>query len=185
MHPICEFRPEKTRMLIVDDDADLRITLDDYFESRGFNVMSVRSGADAVELLASRREEFDIVLTDLVMPGVDGLAVLKAAKQVNPLMHVVVMTGYSSLKTAVESIRCGAFDYLAKPFELVEIEIVVNRIIEHQILAADNQRLNRKLSMLSEQARSVDSRLGAIETSLSRLVAILDKSDKTLTELKI
>ena len=172
-------------MLIVDDDADLRVTLDDYFESRGFNVVSARSGADAVELLASRREEFDIVLTDLVMPGVDGLAVLKAAKHVNPLVHVVVMTGYSSLKTAIESIRCGAFDYLAKPFELVEIEIVVNRIIEHQLLAAENQRLNRKLSMLSEQARSVDSRLDAIETSLSRLVAILDKSDKTLTELKI
>ena len=172
-------------MLIVDDEADLRVTLDDYFESRGFNVVSTRSGADAIELLASRSEKFDIILTDLVMPGVDGLAVLKAAKQVNPLVHVVVMTGYSSLKTAIESIRRGAFDYLAKPFGLVEIEIVVNRIIEHQLLAAENQRLNRKLSMLSEQARTVDSRLDAIETLLSRIVAILDNSDKTLTELKI
>ncbi len=172
-------------MLIVDDDADLRVTLADYFESRGFNVVSARCGADAVELLASRSTQFDIVLTDLVMPGVDGLAVLKAAKQVNPLVHVVVMTGYSSLKTAIESIRCGAFDYLAKPFELVEIEIVVNRIIEHQLLAAENQRLSRKLSVLSERARSVESRLDAIETSLSRLIAILDKSDKTLTQLKI
>ena len=69
MRPLSEFRPEKTRMLIVDDDADLRVTLADYFESRGFNVVSARCGADAVELLASRSTQFDIVLTDLVMPG--------------------------------------------------------------------------------------------------------------------
>ena len=95
------------------------------------------------------------------------------------------MTGYSSLKTAIESIRLGAFDYLSKPFELMEIEIVVNRILEHQLLAAENQRLNRRLSLLSEQSRSVDSRLHAIETLLSTLAANLDKRDKTLTPLNI
>ena len=185
MRSVNEFRPGNIRMMIVDDDRDLRMILDDYFEQRGFNVVSLRSGADAVEVLSSGREQFDIVLTDLVMPGVDGMDVLRAAREHNPLVHVVVMTGYSSLKTAIESIRCGAFDYLAKPFELMEIEIVVNRILEHQRLAAENQRLNRRLSLLSEQTRSVDSRLDAIETLLSSLVANLDKRDKTLTPLNI
>ena len=183
MQSVNAFSAANIRMMIVDDDSDLRMILDDYFEKRGFNVISLRSGSDAVGMLSSGEEQFDIVLTDLVMPGVDGMDVLSAARGHNPLVHVVVMTGYSSLKTAIESIRCGAFDYLAKPFELVEIEIVVNRIIEHQRLAAENQRLNRKLSLLQEQTRSVDSRLDAIESLLSSLVANLDKGDKALTPL--
>ena len=185
MYSVNEFSAANTRMMIVDDDSDLRMILDDYFEKRGFNVVSLRSGAEAVEMLSSKKSQFDIVLTDLVMPGIDGMDVLSAARQHNPLVHVVVMTGYSSLKTAIESIRCGAFDYLAKPFQLVEIEIVVNRIIEHQRLAAENQRLNRKLSLLSEQTRSVDCRLDTIESLLSTLVANLDRSDKALTPLDI
>jgi len=64
--------------------------------------------------------------------------VLKAAKQLNPLSYVVVMTGYSSIETAIESIRCGAFDYLTKPFKLAEIEIVANRILEYLMLIDHN-----------------------------------------------
>ena len=186
MQPISEFMPPgPIKMMIVDDDPDLRMTLDDYFHQRGFEVTAARSGADAVSRLSSGAELVDIVLTDLVMPGVDGLDVLSAAKQHNPLVHVVVMTGYSSLKTAIESIRCGAFDYLAKPFELIEIEIVVNRILEHRRLAAENQRLSRRLALLSEQSRSVDARLDAIELLLSRIVANLDNQAKTLTALEV
>ena len=181
MRLLKEVRSTKTRLMIVDDDGDLRMALADYFETRGFEVASMRSGAVAVEHLSTRQEPYDIVLTDLVMPGVDGLDVLKAAKQLNPLTQVVVMTGYSSLRTAIETIRSGAFDYLAKPFELVEIEIVVNRIIEHRLLAEENQKLTRKLAMVSELSRSVDSRLDTIETKLSRIVAILDRDAKTLT----
>ena len=185
MHSDNEFSVANIRMMIVDDDSDLRMILDDYFEKRGFNVVSLRSGADAVKMLSSENTPFDIVLTDLMMPGVDGMDVLMAARGHNPLVHVVVMTGYSSLKTAIESIRCGAFDYLAKPFELLEIEIVVNRIIEHQRLAAENQRLTRRLSLLSEETRSVDSRLNTIESLLSSLIANLDKGDNMLTPLDI
>lgn len=185
MGQIPEYRPAHVRILIVDDDSDLRLTLGDYLDARGFRVTSARSGADAIKLLTSDGNSFDIVFTDLVMPGVDGMAVLRTARQICPLAHVVVMTGYSSLKTAIESVRCGAFDYLAKPFELAEIEIIVNRIIENQRLAAENRRLHRKLSLLTERSDSVDARLGAIESLLSSLVANLDKRDKPLTPLEI
>ena len=84
MRFVNELRPGNTRMMIVDDDSDLRMTLDDYFEKRGFDVVSLRSGAAAVEVLSSGREQFDIVLTDLVMPGVDGMDVLQTARQHNP-----------------------------------------------------------------------------------------------------
>lgn len=186
MQSVSELMPAgPVKMMIVDDDPDLRMTLEDYFHQRGFDVITAHSGSDAVRRLSSGADLVDIVLTDLVMPGVDGLDVLGASKQHNPIVHVVVMTGYSSLKTAIESIRCGAFDYLAKPFELVEIEIVVNRILEHRRLAAENQRLSRRLALLSEQSRSVDSRLDAIESLLSRIVTNLDNDAKTLTALEV
>lgn len=185
MGQITEYRPGNVRILIVDDDPDLRLTLDDYLDARGYQVISARSGSDAVQALETGGNSFDIVLTDLMMPGVDGMAVLRAARQSNPLVHVVIMTGYSSLKTAIESVRCGAFDYLTKPFELVEIEIIVNRIIENQRLGAENRRLSRKLSLLTERSESVDSRLGTIESLLSSLAANLDNRDKVLTQLDI
>jgi DNA-binding NtrC family response regulator len=123
-------------------------------------------------LIQSRRHAFDIIFTDLMMPpGPDGLEVLKVAKQLNPLGCVVVMTGYSSIGTAIESIRSGAFDYLTKPFKLAEIEILANRIIEYLALLDDNKRLASKLALVTEKSASIDLRLEKIEALLSTLVA--------------
>jgi DNA-binding NtrC family response regulator len=85
-------------------------------------------------------------------PGPDGMEVLKAAKQVNPLSYVVVITGYSSIETAIESVRCGALDCLTKPFKLAEIEIVASRIMEHLILIDDNKKLSARLALANEKS---------------------------------
>lgn len=181
---ITEVLPGKTKILVVDDDSDLRLTLCEYLESRSFHVTSARNGAEAISLIQSGRHKFDIIFTDLIMPpGPDGLEVLKIAKQLNPLSHVVVMTGYSSIETAIESIRCGAFDYLTKPFKLAEIEIVANRIVEYLVLQGDNKRLSSKLALLTEKSATIDSRLERIEALLSRLVANTPQQYKTLTRL--
>jgi DNA-binding NtrC family response regulator len=79
------------------------------------------------------------------------------------------MTGLASLETAIESVRLGAFDYLAKPFQLVEIEIIANRIIEHLCVLEDNRRLSRKLLAMNEDFATIDARLQNIEAMLSRL----------------
>ena len=182
MVSISEFVPSKTRVLLVEDDSDLRLTLCEYLESRNFAVSSARNGYEAIQLLGSRKHQFDIIFTDLNMPpGPDGLEVLKTAKELSPITYVVVMTGYSSIETAIESIRCGAFDYLAKPFRLEEVEIVANRIIENLALLDDNRRLSRKLALLSEKSATIDSRLERIELLLSRIAANLTMGSKTLT----
>ena len=169
---IAEVLPGKTRILVVDDDSDLRLTLCEYLESRNFAVSSARNGSEAVNMIQSRKHTFDIIFTDLVMPpGPDGMEVLKVAKKNNPLSYVVVMTGYSSIETAIESIRCGAFDYLAKPFKLAQIEIVANRILEYLNLIDDNKRLSAKLAVLTEKSTTIDSRLERIESLLSSLLA--------------
>lgn len=169
---VAEVFPGKIRILVVDDDDDLRLTLCEYLERRNFTVSSARNGSEAINLIQSRKFTFDMIFTDLVMPpGPDGMEVLKAAKELNPLSYVVVMTGYSSIETAIESIRCGAFDYLAKPFKLAQIEIVADRILEYLNLVDDNKRLSSKLAVLTEKSTSIDSRLERIESLLSRLLA--------------
>jgi DNA-binding NtrC family response regulator len=184
MMTIGEVFPGKTRILVVDDDSDLRLTLCEYLESRNFLVSSARNGSEAVALLKSGKVLFDIIFTDLIMPpGPDGLEVLKVAKDLNLFCHVVVMTGYSSIETAIESIRCGAFDYLTKPFKLAQIEIVANRILEYLILMSDNKRLSAQLALATERSTAIDSRLERIESLLSRIIANMGEKSKTLTPL--
>ncbi len=174
MMTIGEVFPGKTRILVVDDDSDLRLTLCEYLESRNFLVSSARNGSEAVALLKSGKVLFDIIFTDLIMPpGPDGLEVLKVAKDLNLFCHVVVMTGYSSIETAIESIRCGAFDYLTKPFKLAQIEIVANRILEY----------SAQLALATERSTAIDSRLERIESLLSRIIANMGEKSKTLTPL--
>jgi DNA-binding NtrC family response regulator len=168
---IAEVLPGRIRILVVDDDSDLRLTLCEYLESRKFAVSSARNGSEAVNMIQSRKLTFDIIFTDLVMPpGPDGMEVLKVAKKNNPLSYVVVMTGYSSIETAIESIRCGAFDYLTKPFKLAEIEIVANRIVEYLTLLDDNRKLSAKLAFANEKSAMIESRLEKIESLLGTLV---------------
>jgi CheY-like chemotaxis protein len=172
MVQITEYFPSSTRILVVEDDSDLRLTLCEYLESRHYTVSSARNGTEAANMLQSKKHAFDIIFTDLMMPpGPDGLEVLKVAKQVNPHSYVVVMTGYSSIETAIESIRCGAFDYLTKPFKLAQIEIVADRIVEHLCLLDDNRKLSRKVSALTDRLATIDSRLERIELILGRLAA--------------
>src|SRR5438876_7809633 len=169
---IAEVFPGRTRILVIDDDSDLRLTLCEYLESRNFTVSSARDGSEAINLLQSRKSKFDIIFTDLVMsPGPDGMEVLKVAKEFSPSSYVVVMTGYSSIETAIESIRRGAFDYLTKPFKLAQIDIIVNRILEYFAMLDDNKRLSAKLAVINERSTTIDSRLDRIEFLLSSLVA--------------
>ena len=173
-----DYLPGKTRLLIVDDDSDLRLTLCEYMETRRFHVTSAKSGGEAIRLLEAG-SRFDIVFTDRMMPpGPDGLAVLRTARTCNPHCYVVVMTGYSSIETAIESIRVGAFDYLTKPFKLAELEIVANRIVEHLVLLDDNRKLSNKVAALTEKFAGIDSRLERIDAMLSRLTAILQECPK-------
>ena len=168
----------KTRVLIVEDDSDLRLTLCEYLETRRFRVSSAKNGAEAIRMFESG-QQFDIVFTDLMMPpGPSGLEVLKVARNLQPLTHVVVMTGYSSIETAIESIRLGAFDYLNKPFQIAELEIIANRILEHLILLEDNRVLSQRVHALNEKFSTIDSRLERIDSMVGRLGAILLESPR-------
>jgi two-component system response regulator HydG len=119
---------EKPRVLVVDDQIEMARTLSDGLIDRGYEAVPMGSGRRAIELL--ERERFDAVITDLRMPDADGLAVLAAARRIDPIRPVLIMTAYGAVDTAIESIRRGAYHYLTKPFKHEEMALFLDRAIE-------------------------------------------------------
>lgn len=116
------------RILIVDDDPLILTTLSNYLENRDFLVTKVNSGEKALKILKSNH--FDLMICDIVMGKVDGLGVLKRAKERAPLMGVIMLTGYGELASAIDALRLRADDYLLKPCEGEEINFRVTKCLE-------------------------------------------------------
>ncbi len=128
------------QVLVVDDEEVIRMLLTDVLTDDGHHVESVPCGEDALVRLKDYR--CDIVITDLMMPGINGTKVLEAVKATDPDTEVVVMTGYASLDTAVECMKLGAADYLHKPLNIDEIRITVTRLLEKKRLMAKAKELD-------------------------------------------
>jgi two-component system response regulator HydG len=134
-------------ILVVDDDRagleSVRLVL----EREGFRVLGAESGREALELL--RAERVHLVLTDLMMPGMDGVDLMKAVRQVAPGTDVILMTAYGTIEKAVEAIQLGASDFLTKPLKRFMILRAVNKVAERQSLLVENQQLRKRLEELS------------------------------------
>jgi DNA-binding NtrC family response regulator len=129
-----------TSVLIADDERASREMLHKAVSAAGRRVELAKDGTEAVELL--ERDTFDVVITDLNMPGVGGLEVFRHAIRVNPLAQVVFITGYGSIEMVMGAIQDGAYDFVAKPFKLAEIQLVVRNACEKVMLLRDIQRLS-------------------------------------------
>ena len=161
----------KARILVVDNDADMVALLRRHLEMEGWAVTAVTGGEDAQTALG--REEYAVVLTDLVMEPVDGLAVLREAQRVQPRTRVVLMTAFGSLESAIDAMRQGAYDYLTKPFKLPELSLVVKRAVEDQRLREENRRLRAEV----ERRYSFDNILGrskAMQGVFEQIRAVAD-----------
>ena len=166
---------ERQAVLIVEDEADIRELLSEYFRARNFDVVGAADGRAAVLAIEREPERFSLIVTDLHLPGVDGLAVLRAARAANPAVYVVIVTGFASLDSAIQAVRLGAYDYLTKPFSLGQIDVVLARIHEIQVLQAENKRLTRQVSQKDavDLRQALLMRLDGIETRLTRIEAAL------------
>ncbi|HEX9743155.1 MAG TPA: sigma-54 dependent transcriptional regulator [Nitrospiraceae bacterium] len=130
-------------ILVVDDDAVARQLLADALRKDGYDVEVAAGGADAIALGLAKR--FDVVLTDIRMGEVDGLAVLRDFRQRSPETAIVLLTAFGSMDGAIEAIKQGAYDYLAKPFKKEEVRLVVRRSLEHSRLVRENARIREEL----------------------------------------
>jgi signal transduction histidine kinase len=167
-------------ILVVDDEAGLRDMLAFGLPDRGFRVVLAASGEEGVE--KATRENFDLVVTDIMMPGMSGVEVLKKIKEMQPLAEVIMVTGFATLESAVESMKLGAYDYLTKPYSLDQLCLVLDKALEHRRLTAkvDHlEELNRlKSEFLANMSHELRTPMNAI---IGYSALMLDKSYGEIT----
>jgi response regulator RpfG family c-di-GMP phosphodiesterase len=136
---------DRPSILIVDDEKVIRDMLADLLDMEGFRVRTAEDGTSALDELS--REHYDLVLSDLKMPKMGGIALLDQISKVAPQAVTVIMTGFGTVETAIDAMKRGAYDYVLKPFKLEEVVVVVRRGIEKKRIVAENMRLKEAVSL--------------------------------------
>lgn len=131
------------RILFVDDEAEILHMVEHFLHQQGFSVTVADAGEKALTILA--QEHFDILFTDLQMPGISGLEVLKQAKAISPLTEVVILTGYGTIDSAVEALKLGSYDYIQKPIAFERLKHLIHRITEATALREENILFKKRL----------------------------------------
>ncbi len=132
------------RMLVVDDERDICRALEFLLTREGYTVVTANNGHDALKKIEA--DDFDLVMTDLKMEGIDGMQVLERARAMNPNLLVIIMTAFASVESAVEAMKKGASDYLVKPFINEDVRMTVRRLLEHKTVLMENLVLRQQLS---------------------------------------
>lgn len=169
-------------ILIVDDEDAQRSVLKGYLEKKGYRIFSASSGNEGIKTV--QNNIIDIILSDFKMPDRTGLEVLEEVKKINPEISFVILTAYGTIENAVKAMRLGAFDYISKPVDLDELDLMIERIIENRNLKSENQILKNQLKekfkidsfisqspkmeeVLSVASRAADSRATVLITGES------------------
>jgi putative nucleotidyltransferase with HDIG domain len=171
--------PVSPRILIVDDEAEITEILADLL-SEDYDCSRAGSAEEALTRL--REEEFQLVISDITMPGMSGLDMIPHVKELAPDTVVVMISGMQTVESAISALRVGAFDYLMKPFDLRQVEAVVKRALEHHDLVVAKQRYENHLEELVEQRtaeldRALNSLEGSYRSTLKALTAALETRD--------
>jgi two-component system response regulator PilR (NtrC family) len=137
------------RVLVVDDERGMRDFLEIFFRREGMEVATATGFAEARAQL--EEDDFDLVMTDVQMPGGSGIELLRSLKESAPETVVIVMTAFATTETAIEAMKEGAYDYLTKPFKIDEVRLVVNKALEKKLLSVENKRLRSELRTQARQ----------------------------------
>ncbi len=159
-------------ILVVDDDLRMRQLIEELLKEEGYAVSATGDSRDALLLLKERA--YDVVITDLKMPYVDGLEVLAYAKEVHPLSLVIMVTAHGTVESAIAAIRKGAYDYIQKPFEPDHLMLLVERALKHGDLLQENRKLSAEIRSFKEDDFIGSSRGMTAVRELIEKVAPLD-----------
>ena len=170
-------------VLVVDDEPEVRDLLVEHLRVRGYRAGAAADGRAAIAAVERAPSRYDLVLTDLHLPGADGLEVLRTIRALNVAIYVVIITGYASLDSAIQAVRLGAYDYLTKPFSLGQIDVLLARVCDRRLLEAENRRLYRQAGERSadpahpahDRLVAIEERLASIERTLQGMAADLER----------
>jgi|GEM_PF-606752 len=174
-------RPQP-RILVVDDEPHVVQIFQDLLAQRGYEVASSSNGDDAIVKVTNGN--FDLVLTDINLPGVDGLEVVRAAKAADKDTCVILITGYASTTTAIDALRQGAYDYITKPFDLWETAKAIERGLESRFLVIENRRLVSSLEQANVELQHHEKILSRmVKEATQRITALYEAGKEISTSL--
>ncbi len=130
-------------ILIIDDEQAQREVLTGYLKKKGYHILFADSGEEGIRIV--KQNAIDIILSDFKMPDKTGLEVLEQVKKINPEISFVIITAYSTVETAVKAMRMGAYDYISKPVDLDELDLLIEKIVENRNLKSENRNLKSQL----------------------------------------
>ncbi len=156
------------RILLADDDAALRKVIQFKLKQRGYEVTATADGEEALSVL--RHGRFDLILTDMRMPKLSGLELLKQARKIQPDIEVILMTAYAAVSQAVEAVKLGAFDYLTKPFDDDQLFMTIEKAVKFKRLENENKLLKEQLSLVGPAKPMV-----GVSPSFKQLLVLIEK----------
>ena len=151
----------KTRILIVDDEDTLRMTMGDILSAEDREIVTAASGEEALAYLEG--DPFDLIIVDLIMPGIDGLQVIDVVQKMSPQAKIIMLTAYGTLNSAIQAMRRGATDYLLKPANAPQIEAAVDRALQQRYDQAHHEALLERIGDAFDELRGHPARSSAEE----------------------
>ncbi len=171
----------KFRILVVDDNKELRLIIKDYLSDEADYVDGASDGKEAMS--KHLEQPFDLIITDLNMPEMSGIDLMKKIRIDNDITEFIIITGYASLDTAVEAIKVGAFDYIVKPFRMEELKVVVKNAKDKIFLVKTNRELFRKLKKFYDEIERY-KQYEKSETKTEVIYEPVNDTEKIVTEIK-
>ncbi len=144
-----DIKNKNISILVVDDEEMIVTILLNFLGEKGYQVTGINEPGEAIELV--KTNSFDIVFTDLMMPGINGMELVKEIRRQGADTQIIIFTGYASVESAIDAVRQGVYDYIKKPFRLEDIESVLLHALEKQLLQRENRILNQKIKRMLTQ----------------------------------
>ena len=158
-------------ILAIEDDRRMRELLKEILSRAGCSVFTAKNGEEGLDFL--ERRTFDLVITDLKMPDIDGITILSKAREFNPEGLVIVITAYGTVESAIEAMKLGAYDYIQKPFEPEELMLVIKKALDYKRLADENLRLSSQLeSCKAEEMIGASPRITEVKRLVDRIAPL-------------
>jgi two-component system phosphate regulon sensor histidine kinase PhoR len=170
--------PDQVQILVIDDEQIMREGCTRILTKDGWSVIAVDSGAKGLEEIKGRSEKIDIILLDLMMPGMSGMEVLDHVRIIDPNLLVIVITGYATVESAVEAMKKGAYDFIPKPFTPDQLRIVVRRALERRTLQKEAEFLRREREKSLQDIATEKSKIKTIINCMGDGVLVSDGENR-------